>query len=125
MKFLCLIAAVKLLEDMAPDDAEQHFAEYQTLFNELKSSGKVVSCSRLVPPREAVTVWVRNGEVHMTDGPFAETKEQLGGFFLLEVADMREALEIAARIPGARQGCVEVRPVADDSATLGALMATA
>jgi hypothetical protein len=120
-----LIAAVKLLEDMAPDDAARHFAEYLALFDELKSSGKVVSCSRLVPPRDAVTVWVRNGAVHMTDGPFAETKEQLGGFFLLDVADTQEALAIAARIPGARQGCVEVRPVADDSATLGVLSAIA
>lgn len=122
MKYLCLIAATKLMEDMTPSEAAGHFAEYQSLLAELKSTGKLVTCSRLQPPREAVTVWVRGDEVHMTDGPFAETKEQLGGFLLVEAADMREALAIAARIPGARLGCVEVRPIADDTAKFGQLM---
>jgi hypothetical protein len=125
MKYLCLIAATKLMDDMTPSEATSHFVEYQTLLAELRSSGQLVSCSRLEPPREAVTVWVRGGEVHMTDGPYAETKEQLGGFLLIEAGDMREALAIAARIPGAKQGCVEVRPIADDTAKFGQLMPVA
>ena len=64
---------------------------------------------------------VRNGKVSTTDGPFAETKEQLGGYYMLEARDLNEAIQIAARIPGARMGCVEVRPVADDARTLRAL----
>jgi hypothetical protein len=64
---------------------------------------------------------VRNGEVSTTDGPFAETKEQLGGYYLIEAKDMNEAIQVASRIPGARIGCVEVRPIAEDARTLRAL----
>jgi hypothetical protein len=64
---------------------------------------------------------VRNDKVSTTDGPFAETKEQLGGYYMLEARDLNEAIQIAARIPGARTGCVEVRPVAEDTQTLHAL----
>ena len=63
-------------------------------------------------------VRVRDGKVLTTDGPFAETKEQLGGYYLIEARDLNEAIQVAARIPGARLGCVEVRPVADDPQTL-------
>lgn len=61
---------------------------------------------------------VRNGKVSTTDGPFAETKEQFGGYYLIEAINLNEAIQIAARIPGARMGCVEVRPVAEDAQTL-------
>jgi hypothetical protein len=64
---------------------------------------------------------MRNGRMSMTDGPFAETKEQLGGYFLIEARDLNEAIAVAAKIPGARRGCVEVRPVAEDARTLEAL----
>jgi hypothetical protein len=75
----------------------------------------------LLPPEAATTVRVRNGKVLTTDGPYAETKEQLGGYYVIEARDMNEAIQVAARIPGARFGCVEVRPIAEDSQTLNAL----
>jgi hypothetical protein len=68
-----------------------------------------------------VTVRVRQGRVGTTDGPFAETKEHVGGFYVIEAHDMNEAIRIAANVPGARLGCVEVRPIADDEATRAAL----
>jgi hypothetical protein len=68
-----------------------------------------------------VTVRVRQGRIATTDGPFAETKEHFGGYYVVEASDMNEAIRIAARIPGARLGCVEVRPIADDAATRAAL----
>jgi len=65
----------------------------------------------LQPPNTATTVRVRNGKVSTTDGPFAETKEQLGGYYLLEATDLNDAIKVAARIPGARTGSIEVRPI--------------
>jgi len=70
------------------------------------------------PADTAITIRVRNGKVSTTDGPFAETKEQLGGYYLIEAKDLNEAIQVAAKIPGARFGCVEVRPVAEDAQTL-------
>ncbi|MNC86394.1 YCII-related domain protein [compost metagenome] len=64
---------------------------------------------------------VRNGKASTTDGPFAETKEQIGGYYVIEAKDLNEAIRIASRIPGARYGCVEVRPIAEDAQTLRAL----
>ena len=68
-----------------------------------------------------MTVRVRNGKTTTTDGPFAETKEHIGGFYVIEARDLNEAVQIASRIPGARYGCVEVRPVAEDALTLHAI----
>jgi hypothetical protein len=75
----------------------------------------------LQPPATAVTVRVRNGKIGTTDGPFAETKEQFGGYYLIEARDLNEAIQVASRIPGARMGCVEVRPVAEDERTIRTL----
>jgi hypothetical protein len=74
-----------------------------------------------LPTDAATTVRVRNGNVSTTDGPYAETKEQLGGFYVIEAKDRDEAIEVASRIPGASRGCVEVRPIAEDAQTLQAL----
>ncbi|MBA3484712.1 MAG: YciI family protein, partial [Pirellulales bacterium] len=87
----------------------------------IRESGHYVGCNRLLPPNAALTVRMRNGKVLTTDGPFVETKEQLGGYFVIEAKDMNEAIQIAARIPGARYGCVEVRPIAEDEQTIRAL----
>ena len=73
------------------------------------------------PPSAATTVRVRKGKVAITDGPYAETKEQLGGYYLIEARDLNEAIQVASRIPGARIGYVEIRPVAEDARTLRAL----
>ncbi len=121
MKYLCLIAAEKVMEQMEPGDADRHFEEYREFTDQIRTSGHFVACNRLQPPAAATTIRVRGGQVLVTDGPFVETKEQFGGYYVLEAKDMNEAIQIAARIPGARFGCVEVRPVAEDAQTLNAL----
>ena len=118
MKFLCLICAEKVMEQMTAAAAEQHYREYAEFTASVRKSGRYLGANRLKPPATAKTVRVRNGKVLVTDGPFAETKEQFGGYYLIEAADLDEAIQVAARIPGARLGCVEVRPVADDAQTL-------
>lgn len=123
MKFLCLICAEKVMEQMPDAEAEKHFAEYVEYTAGIRRSGHFISCNRLLPPDSATTVRVRNGKVSTTDGPWVETKEQLGGYFLIEARDLNEAIRVAAGIPGAAKGCVEVRPVADDAATLEILSA--
>lgn len=120
-RFLCLICAAKLMEQMTPAEAEAHRAGYRTLTARLWKRGQLLSCNRLLPTDTATTVRVRNGKVSVVDGPFAETKELVGGYFVIEAKDRAEAVRIASRIPGAHIGCVEVRPIAEDAATLRAL----
>jgi len=112
-KFLCLICAETLMEQMSPAAARKH--------HDLRKSGQLIGCNRLLSAGSATTVRVRKGKISMTDGPFAETKELIGGYFLIEARDRAEAIQVAARIPGAWIGSVEVRPIADDPATLHAL----
>ena len=121
MKYLCIICAEEVMEQMPPEDAAKHFDEYAEFTESIRKSGHYVGCNRLQPPRAATTVRVRNGKVSTTDGPFAETKEQFGGYYLIEARDLNEAIQVASRIPGARFGCVEVRPVAEDEQTMKAL----
>jgi len=118
MKFLCLICAEKVMEQMPDDDAAKHFQEYLDFTERIKASGNYVSGNRLKPSDTATTIRVREGKVLTTDGPFAETKEQVGGFYIIEAAGLEEAIEVASQIPGARLGCVEVRPIADDPQTI-------
>lgn len=121
MKFLCLICAEKVMEQMPEADAAAHFGEYARFTEDIRASGHYISCNRLLPPSEATTIRVRNGKVSTTDGPWVETKEQLGGYYLIEARDLNEAIRIASRIPGAARGCVEIRPVAEDEQTVTAL----
>ena len=121
MKYLCIICAEKVMEQMAAEDAAKHFDEYAEFTESIRKSGHYLGCNRLQPPHAATTVRVRNGKVSTTDGPFAETKEQFGGYYLIEARDLNEAIQVASRIPGAREGCVEVRPVAEDEQTVKAL----
>jgi hypothetical protein len=121
MKYLLLIAAERVMEDFDPDFARQHYEEYREFTDQLRDSGQLVASNRLVPAADAVTVRVRLGKVSTTDGPFAETKEQFGGYYVIEARDMNEAIQIASRIPGARYGSVEVRPIAEDEQTVRAL----
>lgn len=121
MKYLCLICAEKVMEQMPKDDADAHFEEYAAFTEDIRASGHFISCNRLLPPDEATTIRVRNGKVSATDGPWVETKEQLGGYYLIEARDLNEAIRVAARIPGAARGCVEIRPVAEDTQTVEAL----
>ena len=123
MKYLCLICADSsaMMEFMSPADTEKHFNEYREFTDSIRKSGQLVACNRLMPPATAITLRVRNGKVSTTDGPFAETKEHLGGYYLIEAKDQQEAVQIASRIPGARFGSVEIRAVAEDTQTLEAL----
>ena len=121
MKYLCLICAETVMEQMPEADAEKHFEEYREFTESIRGSGHFIGCNRLLPPDWATTVRVRSGKVSTTDGPYAETKEQLGGYFIIEAGDLNEAIRVASRIPGARIGCVEVRPIAEDAQTLRAL----
>lgn len=118
MKFLCLICAEAVMEQLPKADADKHFQEYAEFTESIKTSGHFLGANRLKPPHTATTIRVRDGKVLATDGPFAETKEQFGGYYLIEARDLSEAIQVASRIPGARLGCVEVRPVADDPQTL-------
>jgi hypothetical protein len=85
--------------------------EYMAFGEEMGKRGVLVGGNRLRPSTDATTVQVRNGEVLTSDGPFAETKEQIGGYYLVECKDLDEAIEVASKIPGARHGSIEVRPI--------------
>ncbi len=121
MKYLCLICAETVMERMTDTAAQKHFEEYTEFTEAIRASGHYLGCNRLKPPEAAITIRMRNGKITVTDGPFVETKEQLGGYYLIEARDLNEAIQVASRIPGARIGCVEVRPVAEDERTLKAL----
>ena len=109
MKYMLLIYA----DENAWTGAEREacYAESTELTHELNSRGQYLGASPLQPVATATSVRVREGKRMVTDGPFAETREQLGGYFLVEAKDLNEAISIAGRIPGARKGTVEVRPV--------------
>lgn len=117
MKYLCLICAETVMEHMPDADAASHFQEYAEFTESIKKSGHFLAANRLKPADTATTIRVRNGKLLVTDGPFAETKEQFGGYYLIEAANLDQAIRVAAGIPGARFGCVELRPVADDPRT--------
>ena len=112
MKYLCLVYHdEKEIAALSERELDQRCDESLAVDEELKRSGNSLGCDALQPVATATTVRVRNGKVSLTDGPFAETKEQLGGFYLIQARDLNEALQIAARLPPARFGTVEVRPV--------------
>ena len=121
MKYLCIICAEKVMEHLTEDDAAGHFEEYRQFTDSIRASGHFIGCNRLLPPETARTVRVRNGKISTVDGPFAETKELFGGYFLIEAGNLDEAVQVASRIPGAARGCVEVRQVAEDERTLRTL----
>jgi hypothetical protein len=114
MRYLCLVYADEARLNALPQ-AEVDALIDETAANnqELEASGQLVLAQALEQVDEAVTVRVRDGRLSATDGPFAETNEQLGGFVLVEARDLNEAVRIAGRIPSARIGSVEVRPVID------------
>jgi hypothetical protein len=109
MKYLLLIYT----DEKAWTEAEREhcFAESTELTHDLNTRGQYLGASPLLPVATATSVRVREGKPLVTEGPFAETREQLGGYFLVDAKDLNEAIAIAARIPGARKGTVEVRPV--------------
>ena len=114
MKYLLSIYTDESSWDSAtPEQIKETMEAYYAFGREVEERGAYLAGEGLQPTAAATTVRVRKGERLITDGPFAETKEQLGGFYLLECKDLDEAIELAAKIPGAQSGSVEVRPVMD------------
>ena len=112
MKYLCLIYEDEnIWATMPKADSDRMMADYGALTGDLRTSGKLVAGEALQPTTTATTVRVRSGKTLTTDGPFAETKEQLGGFYLVDAKDLNDAIQIAARIPSAKTGSIEVRPI--------------
>ena len=109
MKYLCLVYSDERLLHSSPDSPED--AECSAYAESVQGSGRMVAAEALESVQTATTVRMRNGKLSITDGPFAETKEQLAGFYLIDAKDLNEAIQVAADIPAARVGCVEVRPV--------------
>ncbi len=111
MRYLLLIYAAEPTEAASDDQMTSEFAEYDAFTQWTRDKGMFQAGEALQPTSDATTVRVRDGRTVTTDGPFAETKEALGGFYLLEAADLDAAIDAAARIPGARHGSIEVRPI--------------
>jgi hypothetical protein len=112
MKYLCLVyheeTKVDALSESEYDAIVSEVLDYR---EELRKSSHYIASSPLQPVQTATTVRVRNGKASITDGPFAETKEQLGGFYLIEARDLNDAIRVASKMPPARLGCIEVRPL--------------
>jgi hypothetical protein len=112
MKYLCLIYDdEKKMAGMSKADGDAFMGEYFAFTEGVKESGHYVGGEALQPVHTATTVRVRNGKASTTDGPFAETKEQLGGYYLIEARDLNDAVQVASKIPSAKTGSVEVRPI--------------
>jgi hypothetical protein len=114
MRYMLLInGPAQQDEGWTPADLEARAAEYMKFTQEIIDSGELQSGERLRDADTATTVRVRNGDVITTDGPFAETKEVLGGYYVVDCKDLDRAIELAAKLPNARTGSIEVRPVWD------------
>ncbi len=109
MKYMLLVYG----DEQASDEAEKErcYQESAQIAHEIRATGQYLAAAPLHPVSTATSVRVRDGKRLVTDGPFAETREQLGGYFLIDAGDLDEAIDIAGRIPGARLGTVEIRPV--------------
>lgn len=112
MQYICLIYGEEdVQQNMSPEEQGAYIAAYRDFTADIVGSGNFKAGEALHPVAAATSVRVRDGKVLTTDGPFAETKEALGGFYLIEAADLDEAIAIAARIPTAKHGTIEVRPI--------------
>jgi hypothetical protein len=112
MKYLCLIYDdEKKMAGMTKSEGDAFMGEYGAYTQSIKGSGHYLGGEALQPVHTATTIRNRNGKVSTTDGPFAETKEQLGGFYLVEAKDLNEAIQVATRIPSVKTGSIEVRPI--------------
>jgi hypothetical protein len=112
MKYLLLIYGNEAdWAGLSEEDQGKAFQEYMDYTQDIYKNGQYISGEALQPVATATTVRVKNGKTITTDGPFAETREQLGGFYMVEAKDLDEAIKLAARIPGSRMGSIEVRPI--------------
>ncbi len=109
MKYMLLVYG----DEQASDEAEreQCYRDSAQIAHEIRSTGRYLAAAPLHPVSTATSVRVREGKRLVTDGPFAETREQLGGYFIIDVKDLDEAIEVSGRLPGARLGTVEIRPI--------------
>src|SRR5258706_4113175 len=114
MKYLCLIYDnEKEWQTFSKDVQDKYMGEYIAFGDSIKKSGQYVGANQLKPTSTATTVRSRNGKVSTTDGPYAETKEQLGGYYLIEAKDLNDAIQVASRIPSAQSRSIEVRPIVE------------
>jgi len=113
MRYLCLLIGEPDTEGPVPGTPEfmQMLADYQSATKAMAEAGVLVDSGPLQPPGAATTIRVRNGETLMTDGPFAEIKEEIGGYYVLDCADVAESMRWAATIPAAKFGAIEIRPL--------------
>ena len=112
MRYLCLIYdEEKKLGAMSKGESDAFMGEYFAFTEDIKKSGHYVGGNALQPANTATSVRVRGGKMSTTDGPFAETKEQLGGYYLINAKDLNDAIQVAAKIPSARAGSIEIRPI--------------
>jgi hypothetical protein len=112
MRYMCLVYYdEKQLEALSKSEYDALVAEVLAYRDVLRKSGHYIVSDGLQPVETATTIRIRNGRVSTTDGPFAETKEQLGGFMLIEARDLNDAIRVASNIPPVRLGCIEVRPL--------------
>ena len=118
MRYLLLIYTEEQLEPTG-DAAGAEFAAYAAFTQEVRDRGIYQAGEALRPTTTATTVRVRNGQTVTTDGPFAETKEALGGFYMLDATDLDDAIKLAAKIPGAKHGSIEIRPIFEYGAAEG------
>ena len=115
MKYLCLAYEEESkLNGLSRSEWDALRVETLSYLDELRKSGYIIAAEALQSVRTAATVRVRNGKVAITDGPFAETKEQLGGIFLINARDLNEAIQVASKWPSARLGSIEVRPIEEE-----------
>jgi len=116
MKYLCLIYDdEKKFATISKEEGDAFMGEYFAFTEGIKQSGHYLGGNALKPVSTATTVRTRGGKLSTTDGPFAETKEQLGGYYLIEARDLNDALQVAAKIPSVRTGSIEVRPIEEYS----------
>jgi len=112
MKYICLVYLVEQdMNALSKREADACTEESLAYDEALRRSGHLLAAQALQPVETATTIRVRNGKLSTTDGPFAETKEQLGGFILIEARDLNDAIQVAAKIPMGRRGTIEVRPI--------------
>lgn len=112
MRYLCLIYEDEGWWEKATEaDMQKGMAEYNAFNESIKKTGNYIGGEALQPTKTATSIRVRNGKLSTTDGPYVETKEQLGGYYLINAKDLNDAVQVASRIPGARNGTVEVRPI--------------
>jgi hypothetical protein len=118
MKYLLLIYGPEPTSQPTPEEIGQEIEAYNAFGEHARQRGAFIAGEALQPTVTATTVRVRDGQTLTTDGPFAETKESLGGYYLVEANDLDDAIDIAARIPGAQRGSIEVRPIVDFEAMM-------